>query len=407
MSGANNEPIVLSVPLTHSDWMGRIDMPLDESSVRYMLDQCKASGWSKVYWRLFNGGHTVYHSELADPAGPWDKDNYWDPQNPDDLKYVYWKDDPKINRQKILAGISRWNYAALDTLAEAVSYGHSIGLEILAWLSINEDDHAWGLQSRFTKAHPRSRWVKRDGTVYHSQQSFAFPEVREYKLALIRELLENYEIDGLLLDWIRTGDTRDDPQNDAHGVADFGYEAPLVESFTAHYGIDPHTLPNGDERWVAWRAFPQTEFMRQARRLIKSLKPDLPLTVMGQHPWSYRGTYHKIDGNLRGLLLDFETWAREGLMDSAVAAGYYRDGGTPKQAYEWLKTETRGLVDIWYYGWVPSTPDYFATDLAHARELGAKQILLWEADYIDDRKNKGQLQECMREAAGMNAPIPA
>ena len=51
------------------------------------------------------------------------------------------------------------------------------------------------------------------------------------------------------------------------------------------------------------------------------------------HPYHYRGHIDRIDGNLRGLLLDVKTWADEGLMDAALAAGYYRDGGTPELAY--------------------------------------------------------------------------
>jgi len=53
---------------------------------------------------------------------------------------------------------------------------------------------------------------------------------------------------------------------------------------------------------------------------------------MVQHPWSYRGDNPKYADNLQGLLLDVETWAREGLMDAAVPAGYYapHSGGTPE-----------------------------------------------------------------------------
>jgi len=93
----------------------------------------------------------------------------------------------------------------------------------------------------------------------------------------------------------------------------------------------------------------------------------------------------RIDGNLRGLLLDVSTWSGEGLMDAAVAAGYYRYGGTPEMAYGALKKETSGKVDVWCYAWVPQTVAEFQQDFALARRLGAKQMLFWEADYIDDR----------------------
>ena len=118
---------------------------------------------------------------------------------------------------------ARYHSGTIDSLAEAVRYGHQIGLEIHAWFSINEDDHAWGWPSRYTVAHPEHRWKRRDGSYYRSQLSFAHPQVRSYKLAIVQEVLDNYPVDGLFIDWIRTGDVRD-PQVDASGVADYGYE---------------------------------------------------------------------------------------------------------------------------------------------------------------------------------------
>jgi hypothetical protein len=372
---------------------------LEPENIHYMLDQCKASGWTRIYWRLFDGGRTNYSSNLADRVS-WDDDNYHNPQNPADLPHTFWWGNAEAERQrgKVLEYFSKVEYSELDTLAEAVRYGHEIGLEIHSWITINEDDHGWGLTSRFTRNNPQSRWRKRDGTFYHSQQSFAFPEVQKYKLAIIEEVLDNYETDGIFLDWMRTGDVRDDPQNDENGVANFGYEEPLVHSFHEKYGIDPYTIPNEDERWVAWRAQPQTEFMRDVRKLMKKVKPELPLAVMGQHSWSYRSG-HNLDGNLRGLLLDTATWASEGLMDAVVAAGYYRDGGNAKQAYHWLCDETQNKLDVWLFGWVPNTAEEFDKYLALAEELNAPQILFWEGDYIDARENKVELQEHMRESA--------
>src|SRR5205807_408948 len=111
-------------------------------------------------------------------------------------------------RAALLSKVESLDYSSFDSLGEAVSYGHKIGLQIHAWVSINEDDHGWGIQSEFSKKHPEFRWRRRDGRPYRSQLSFAFPEVRKYKLAILEELLTNYPLDGLFLDWIRTGDVR-------------------------------------------------------------------------------------------------------------------------------------------------------------------------------------------------------
>ena len=147
------------------------------------------------------------------------------------------------------------------------------------------------------------------------------------------------------------------------------------------------------------RAQPQTLFMRDARKLLNQRPSKLSLAVMVGHPWHYRGEQNKIDGNLRGLLLDVTTWAREGLIDAAVAAGYYRDGGTSAKAREALLKETENRVDVWSYAWVPQTLADIDRDFSLATTTGAKQVLLWEADYIDDRANAAELKAAMLKHA--------
>jgi hypothetical protein len=122
---------------------------------------------------------------------------------------------------------------------------------------------------------------------------------------------------------------------------------------------------------------------------------------MVAHPWMYRGFLDPIDGNLRGMLLDVATWAKEGLMDAAVPGGYYRSGGAPEKAYRALKQETGGRVDVWYYGWVPTSVAGFNADFQTAKSLGAKEMLFWEADYIDGRPNAAELKAAMRKRAVM------
>ena len=391
--------IILSAPLTHSDWMLKPGIQWGEAGVRHMLDTCKAAGWSKIYWRVFDAGRATYKSKLLKPAGRGDEDQFWNPQADADkaLLKSYYPNFSEAQKKDIYNKANSLDYTNFDTLAAAVAYGHKIGLQIHAWASINEDDHGWGYASEFSKKHPEFRWRKRDGTFYRSQLSFAFPEVRQYKLALLKELLR-YDIDGIFLDWIRTGDVRDNPQTDANGVANSGYEDFLIKQFKNRFEIDPREIPNSDDRWVQMRAEPQTIFMRAARKLINSNGRKLPIAALGGHPWHYRGQLDKIDGSLRGLLLDVKTWAKDGLVDSLIPAGYYRDGGNSEMAFRALQKETENKVDVGTYAWVPQTVAEFNRDFALAKNLGAKEILFWEADYIDDRANAAELKAAMSKA---------
>lgn len=389
------DKLILSAPLTHSDWILKPGVAWGEAGVRHMLDMCKAAGWSRVHWRVFDGGKPLYHTPLM-KSTYYDEDSFWNPQSPADkeLATKFGVTEPK--RQELLAKFAKLDYAHFDTLKAAVDYGHQIGLQIWAWASINEDDHGWGLGSDFAKAHPQFRWTRKDGRPYITQLSYAFKEVRDYKLALLKDLLDRYAIDGLFLDWIRTGDVRDNPQNDANGIANYGYETPNLEAFKSKTGKDAKDVAPDDENWLRVKAEPQTVFMRDVRKLAQSYKDRaVPLCALVGHPWHYRGFGDKIAGNLKGLNLDTEAWADEGLVDSIVAAGYFRDGGTPEMAYKALKDETGGKLDVWTYAWVPQNVGEFDRDYNLAKSLGAKQILFWEADYIDDRGNAAELKKAM------------
>ena len=67
-SSSESEKLILSTPLTHSDWMLKAGIPWGEAGVRHMLDACKACGWSRVYWRALDGGRSLYKSRLMRAA---------------------------------------------------------------------------------------------------------------------------------------------------------------------------------------------------------------------------------------------------------------------------------------------------------------------------------------------------
>ncbi|MCL2118130.1 MAG: family 10 glycosylhydrolase [Planctomycetaceae bacterium] len=389
--------ILLSSPLTFTDWVLRHGT-VDEEGIRYVLQECKNAGLNTIYWRVFDAGYTTFPSQFAD-SHSWSEmekgSHFWGPKNPEDMAVTKrYAPNFEEGRERLLEKFQLIELKDFDTLKAACKIARELGISMNVWYTLNEDDHGYGHTSRFAKEHPQYVWVKRDGTKYHSQMSFAWSEVREYKLKVLEELLE-YDVDGVFFDWVRTGDIRDDPQSDAEGTADFGYEEINIQGFMEKYGIDPREIPNNDERWVKYRTLGSTEFMREAHKLIREKKPDIKISAMIHQPWAYRGHQNKINGSLYGLCLDVETWAKEKLIDSVVAAGYYMDGGNATLAYEYLKDLTHGQVDVWLYRWIPNSPAEFQNCIDEANALKAKQILFWEADYIDGWANEEEMNQAM------------
>lgn len=367
--------------LTHSDWIFRKEgLMMNLDGIKYMLETCRNFGIRRILWRAFDGGCANYPSKLTYPVdlSSAEKLPQWDyfPLPPGGLP-------------------DRWkniDHRRFDSIEKAISIGHSLDMEVYTWVTINEDDHGAGVYSKFTQAHPEYRWRRRNGNKYRSQLSFAYPEVQEYKIQLINEVLERNP-DGLFLDWIRTGDIRDNPQANQAGWADFGYEEPNVERFISQYGINPEMLPETDIRWLECRAKPLTDFMRKVRTQTSHNGKKVPVSVMVHNPWGYRGDLtsrnnNKMGGNLvngsyAGLLCDVKTWAKENLIDAAVAAGYYIHGGNAIQSYNYLAGETENTIPTWMYDWVPKSEAALQACLETANKTGTSEILFWEADYFE------------------------
>jgi len=185
----------------------------------------------------------------------------------------------------------------------AIKEAHRIGIKLYGTLRMNAEyrpPYEKLFNSKFWWEHPEYRIVSGKAGGKHSYMSYVFPEVRKYKLDLLREFVENHDVDGIHLEFLR---------NPPY----FGYEQPLVDGFKKKYGIDvlsPEFRP--DERWHEYRSGFMTEFMRDLRKTLDEV---------GKKNGKHLQLTARVDCNeyLRQGL-DVKTWIKEGLIDM-VAAG--------------------------------------------------------------------------------------
>jgi hypothetical protein len=81
---------------------------------------CKAAGWSRIYRRCLDAGRSLYPSQLMDPMGAPVGDNYFNPK-PDEIGKV----GAQRNEAILQKMQDRFHYGTIDSLAEAVRYGHA------------------------------------------------------------------------------------------------------------------------------------------------------------------------------------------------------------------------------------------------------------------------------------------
>jgi len=257
----------------------------DEKRIDALFAQCAAHGVTTVLWRLSICGVAAWRSKVR----PWYA-----------AKYV--KSPNAFNMVRILR--------QFDPLEAACRLGHAHGLKVFPWITLMDEDALPGLISDFVLEHPEFTWRSRDQKRYlRGALCYAYPEVREYRMREIREVL-GYDIDGMYLctrSHARFG-------NESRDLDDFGYNAPIVEEYRKRHGVD--ILKSDFDKLALYDLQGEhfTSFLREASAAVHGRK--VPLWT-GIHSDGYSMMNISPMGHMK---LDYETWSGDRLIDGLIVA---------------------------------------------------------------------------------------
>jgi uncharacterized lipoprotein YddW (UPF0748 family) len=164
-----------------------------------------------------------------------------------------------------------FGYMRFDVLRTMLAEAHARGIKVYAWMPQFHDQAA-------AKKHPDWQMMAfENGQVIPytgSDQTEYFvnplhPDVQAYELSLIKEVIEKYPVDGIMLDWIRFDNYNMD-------VSDF-----TRQKYQTAFGIDPLTLDFNHpspalDQWNDFRTDGIAAYVNTAR---KNLPTNLHLGV--------------------------------------------------------------------------------------------------------------------------------
>lgn len=113
----------------------------------------------------------------------------------------------------------------------------------------------------------------------------AHPEVREYELGLIRELITNYDIDGITLDYARYSNVYADFSDLSRQQFEAYIGQPVAnwpeDIFQVTFAGNTKRIVPGPlfTRWIEWRAKNIYDFFAEAEQVVRSVKPDALFTA--------------------------------------------------------------------------------------------------------------------------------
>src|SRR5262245_13015888 len=163
-------------------------------------------------------------------------------------------------------------FETFDALGETVRQAHRQGLKVRAWMPQFHDQMA-------ALAHPPWQMqALQDGRVVpfvgRGAKEFFLnplnPAARDYQRSLIEEIARDYEVDGVVIDWVRFDDYNMDLSDATRA------------RFKASAGFDPIDMDFSKDtpqrrQWNAWRAREVADHVKQLRASLDSIKPGLEL----------------------------------------------------------------------------------------------------------------------------------
>ena len=175
---------------------------------------------------------------------------------------------------------------------------------------------------------PNSRGTTYDGQRFGREWyiDLGHPAAAEYSIRVLSHLVRNYDVDGIHLDRIRYPESPLDRYAGGAWGANVGYNETSVARFNERHGRTGMPRSN-DPLWNQWRRDQVTNFVRKLYQTMKEIKPALrvsaALVTFGAGPTASKGFENT--GAYNWVFQDWQTWAREGILDLFTPMIYKRD----------------------------------------------------------------------------------
>jgi uncharacterized lipoprotein YddW (UPF0748 family) len=220
----------------------------DKDRIAEAMDYLAANGFNVVFPVVWNKAETQYPSQVMTDEFNWPMENTFVRQG-------------------------------RDPLAELITEAHRNGMEVIPWFEYGFAASFGGIQgNRILDKYPH--WAARDVNGNVAQRNNFFwlngihPEVQDFMMRLIHEVIDNYDIDGI------QGDDRLPAM-----PSNAGYDQYTVELYKSeHNGAAP---PNFDmlSEWLVWRGDKLTNFLGRLYRSVKEKDENL---IVSMSPSQYR-----------------------------------------------------------------------------------------------------------------------
>jgi len=319
-------------------WVTRSDYKTADD-VQRIIKNCDKAGFNTVLFQVRGNGTVFYPSDIE----PWaEQFDFKDP--------------------------------GYDPLQLAIDEAHDRDMQLHAWVNVMPAWRGPNLPAdpnQLYFAHPEWFWYDPQGIRqplvhnvgdrtrgWYASVNPCLPEVREYLVDVFQEIVANYDVDGLHMDYIRFPNERVVP---GEVMPDYPYDERTLALYKADTGLSP-----GDdaEAWNDWRSDCVTQLVSDIHAMVRETRDSAVLSAaVGSVP--ERALTH---------FQDSQRWIEDGVIDTIFLMNYTSDPSKFRERIEpWTPylDQTRIVPGLWFDQKIDAakSAEVVRTEIETAREM--------------------------------------
>ncbi len=285
---------------------------------------------------------------------------------------------------KIVEKNKNISYPSFDPLADIIEKAHAMGIQVHAWVNVYllwtapnkpanrshilHTKHDW-IHTQFS-SNKINNYVNPNNTIVYLAPHH--PGVNSYLLTVIREILLNYDIDGLHLDYIRYADE------------DYGNNSTAIKAYIANgrqhpehfYGKKEKGLPNKISHWNQFKTDSISDLVKSIKSMMTQIKPDCILSAaVKPNLAEAKSRYFQ----------DWKLWLMNDYLDWVVLMNYVADFNLFANNVDYIrrnieeKYKSKIIIGLGIYN---QTVDEFSLKVMYTYSSNINNISIFSYNYL-------------------------
>lgn len=363
-----NDALQTSLPYRENELKGIWIRPSNYTadSIADTVDEIRKAGINNVFLETYFHGKTIYPSKVMEGYGFAPQSEY---------------------------------FVGFDPLKMWIEEAHKNGIKVHIWFESFYIGNHLPEESPYNIIAVKPHWANTTRKNYNSEKATpslsehngyfidpANPEVQDFLLCLVKEIINNYQPDGINLDYIRYPQAIS-PKYSGHLMSSWGYTQYARDEFRGKYGIDPVELTMNSPLWDQWCIYRQdkiTEFVRRVSLLCKGNKTLLTTVIFPNRT-----------NALETKLQDWKVWSERNYVDAFTPLFLTCDSGTINSMISDVIKNKSSETDLFaglFVTFMGGTEEDLIKQIHETRKLNLNGVILFDYAHFEEKYVKTLLK---------------